>query len=146
MTSSSTSIRKKRRPLRKSSKRVVFTLNIPSWEADILVVCGGDYATAYKLFIQKLKKRNAVGKEFSEIDEDTPGEFVMGRTLLLKEFRGLGLWFRDKSPGGGVLSHEAFHATHHILSSAGVILNQGSEEAYAYLLMHIVKTIARKVW
>lgn len=41
----------------------------------------------------------------------------------------------------GSIAHEAFHAAHRILTTHGITLTDSSEEAYAYLTEHIVRTI-----
>lgn len=40
-------------------------------------------------------------------------------------------------PIAGLISHEAFHATKYIMDFVGMELNDGSEEAYAYLIQWI---------
>ena len=41
----------------------------------------------------------------------------------------------------GVVSHESLHATYRVMESIGVEHNQGSEEAFTYLLGYIVEKV-----
>ena len=40
-----------------------------------------------------------------------------------------------------VITHEAFHATYHILEGKGLQLSDSSEEAFAYLIGHITEKV-----
>jgi len=55
------------------------------------------------------------------------------------------VWFRNV-PDNQTLCHEAFHVTNHVLTNAGLELNSGSEEAWAYHQAFIVRKISRKLW
>lgn len=71
-------------------------------------------------------------------DERSYGKFVVytkrGQQIAV-------IWLRKGKAKAGELAHEAFHAAHWILQSKGLWLTDSSEEAYAYLIQFIVKSI-----
>lgn len=70
---------------------------------------------------------------------------LAGRCFLPSTCKDCAVWF-PSVPGGGIVAHEAFHLTTHILTRSGLKFVPESEEAWAYHLAWIVRQIAKKVW
>lgn len=56
------------------------------------------------------------------------------------------IWF-SAEPRASMIAHEAFHSSYHVLKTAGMgALDEGNEEAYAYLIQWTVSEITKRVW
>lgn len=65
---------------------------------------------------------------------------------ISSEYEIVLVFFEDK-PGLSVLAHEVFHATSRILRMRGVMLDDSSEEAYAYLHGFLFDKVGSKlIW
>lgn len=119
------------------TKPRTFTLHDPIYQADIIVSAGTQQQLAANRF-GRLLGRNPIQVE--------PNQHRYASVSYYVDFKGCLIWFRDPSPGVGVLTHEAFHATRHVLTSSGVGWSEDSEEAWAYFIEWLVKSIGNKLW
>ena len=68
-----------------------------------------------------------------------------GRTVMLPTGQTVLRLGHIPKAGDPFLAHEIFHATSFLLNHIGMPLDHASEEAYAYLLMHITSEINKKL-
>ena len=135
--------RNKRSVLEDLTRNYAFSIGTDIYRQTIFFIYG-DY-----------KKGNDIWKE--TIDNTAPKYKKRMKTLLksakeVEPFRGVYLqdspirviWIKPVtgvSEFMGILTHEAMHATADILRYIGMALTPPSEEAYTYLLQHIVENI-----
>lgn len=76
---------------------------------------------------------------FGDIDPDDP---PLARCVCFRRdgYAVVGVWL-GPNVTPAVVAHEAFHAAAYVLARAGATLNDGSEEAYAYLIEWLVRGI-----
>lgn len=110
-----------------------FTIREPIYSADIWVSAGWPWKEAEKRINKLLNANNT---------EETES---LARTLFIPGFMGCCIWFQKCRPTPCIIAHESFHATTHILKSAGVKFSANSEEAFAYLIAYLVREIHRKL-
>ena len=68
-----------------------------------------------------------------------------GRTVMLSSGQTVLRLGHVPKHGDPFLAHEIFHATSFLLNRIGMPLDYASEEAYAYLLMHITSEINKHI-
>lgn len=77
-------------------------------------------------------------------DEKTSVGGGAGRTLTHITYKDVGIWLQDPTDVP-TLSHEANHATFHILRASGLKFSEDSEEAYTYHQAWLVSEILRGI-
>ena len=53
------------------------------------------------------------------------------------------IWVDSKYVTNPIVAHECLHVTYHILGRQGLWLTDSSEEAYAYLIQHLIAKIGK---
>ena len=126
---------------RAKPKPHVFVISDPIFITDHLICCGTTYRFAFDRFKRLLEKQKyTLTLTFEDVRSTT-----MGRSTM-SGHKPTCLWFRDRTPGGGVVAHECLHATYNVLGLSGVSLSDSSEETYAYYLDWMVREIGKRVW
>jgi hypothetical protein len=138
--------------IEKHFKKQVFFIEAEPYLQDILVVLNGTFEDAYK----KLKKTNTTGakenikyidenkeKYFEDVEQSVGGSIYKGLPygfiVVIKVQKG---WLATT----GVVSHECLHLAFHILTKAGIVLVDESEEAFTYLQASLLKKILNKIY
>lgn len=114
-----------------------FVIRLDIWQTDILVYVGGT-----KGFQKRLE--HYVSKEAAEDAVYDISDTTEGRCLSMEELGIFALWLKEapETIGSlGVLNHEVFHMAVMILKRVGIIPSKESEEAYAYLIGFLTKSI-----
>jgi hypothetical protein len=108
-------------------------LHDPIYDTDILIQHGGTLKSAVAHYCKK------VDVALWDIEEN---ECRIGHTFAHEPYRTCGIWFREGATAG-IIAHECFHATYHILSNVGLILSGESEESFAYYLQWLTAEVTK---
>ena len=122
---------------------------LTNWRARVIILIGGTHEQHIDAF-----KRNKLPKS----EQDNMADYIRDQmrttagVTLQSSYRPRRqfIYFAkrpDVSHGevANVVAHELLHATIHILKHANMRLNEGSEEAYTYLLGYLVEQFWLKV-
>lgn len=117
-----------------------FRLTNDTWQYVLFIRLGGTKEQAVEWFEKKFGEPAMFAS-----GSDQPR--LLGSCIYRDDEKSHLIWFADKSPGAGIVCHEALHSTAHALRASGLgPLTLENEEAYAYLQMWTVMQIARRVW
>jgi hypothetical protein len=140
--------------LERLKQETVFPIGTDMFRQEIIFVYGDDLLTLEEKVLEAVKEEyhKKVRKIFKGLKKDNG---VGGE----KKKRSSGLYHAKQpiriiyvsmqntlSDFMQIMSHEALHATLEILDYVGIPLGDDSEEAYTYLLGHIVDNIVYKVF
>lgn len=123
---------------RKKRERVkTYKIINQTWQYALFLRVGGTVEAATRWF----------DKKFDVDSDDSANISADARTSYVTDERSHLIWFKHHCPGAGLIAHEAFHSTKHVLTHAGLgPLNDETEEAFAYLLMWTVREIGQRIW
>lgn len=117
----------------------VFKINVPVYDV-VLYVLVGDRGDANSWISRKYNlKEDSLNPRWDY--QFTSVDFSIGSSdyiIFMKEFQ---------CEGGEIatLAHEVLHATFRILDNAGFCPSTDSEEAYTYLLTHLLSAVLHKL-
>lgn len=112
---------------------------VGAWSADVVLLIGE--FDLIKPWVQKNvtnDRKEEVLRHLADPDNKA-GHTNLGRTYFLSGGGSL-IWLREYKPE--ILVHEIVHAAHHVLLSKATPLTDSTEEAYAYLIEHLYKSLS----
>lgn len=117
-------------------KKQLFTIYIPIYDAKVHFAIGVSH--------DELRKRFP---DVQNLEEHLCVEQHCARTILFQNGEQLVVFneFSNQVGHMTLLSHECLHVTIAILRIAGLTLDESSEEAYTYLLQHILSEFMNNV-
>lgn len=143
---------KKKTAKEKWGKPMVFVVEAVPYKQECVVVVNGKIEDAIK-FLKKQTTENAkvmtkaLEENIEEMTESVPkkGAGVLFHGLpvgYLMMFNHDDSWIRTV----GMVTHESFHFVDYVLKRAGIKLSEDSDEAYTYLLEHVVTDILKELY
>lgn len=127
---------------KKKNKVNRFIFDNEVYKAGFAVQAGGSLESALKW---SEKKGLSFDWDSMKYDiENPPSGIVISDKTGIKRFL---VWFKDDTPGAGLVSHECLHASVNTLNGAGVLnVPIGEQETVAYLLDWMVIEMGNKLW
>ena len=116
-------------------------INIDMYEQDLLVVFGSKKYLESRL--SNLVSKSKAAKSVSNIG------VAVGHSYFDTELGVYYIWMREKPNEAqtfSILSHEIFHFATALMEKVGMKLTEESEEAYAYLIQFITKSILKEFY
>ena len=86
-------------------------------------------------------------EELNELKENAPRKSVNGEAFMLNSGDAV-IWIRDgfsTEATAEILIHEASHVAIQMLNDIGILLCEGSEETYAYMIQYIATQAISKL-
>ena len=115
-------------------KRTIVSIDLLS--LDLLVQRGGDVNDCIKEYCRLNKL---------DIWTTEPSRSRRGNFIYHTDMSNGAIWLHEES-SFGVVTHEVFHAAHHLLKKYGFQLGDESEEMYAYFMQYVVNEIMLKLY